>query len=357
MASIVPKFAADNLQVAAREAAKALRAMKKVDPRDRYVLLYPNVDQARVGMGFETLNVPPAEAVYDQASDLLKFDIRKLCLSGPREELMDSFVNRSIATYVTSHATMAKLAHEKPETIQYCKAAGGIGVGFVNSLVFSNAMTFQDGLLLVRKQAKAMERAAKVVPSAKLRIRVRPATRLFRVCQAAEEHCIKLGLHPEISACSVTKRISPHVVEVGGHEEAIKYLEKEGTDLFEFRHFKRVSNSKPAYHTKLMGPARTFLLGYIDFKIESDPEYLKEPSTCSVYSATAGCRLRSVKNIKKDLCDYATKPLLVEQLLNCLFTRPTNLAQPNIFVLWDRNLMDNLLKVNRRAHEAATLLK
>lgn len=356
MASVVPKLKSDIVLKTINATARALKELKKVDPRNRHVLIYPNSETVHVGLGLNLLNIPPAEAVFDQANDLLNFDLRKLCLQGPKKDLYDSLVNRSLATYVTSHATMAKLEYEKPEEIQFCKAAGGVGVGFVNSLVFSGAMTFEDGLHLVRRQAVAMEKAAKVVPNAKLRVHLRPATHKGRVCKAAMEHCVDLGIPEEVAICSITKQLSPHIVEIAGHEEAIKFLEKNGTELFEFREMKRAVNIPHAYHTDLMRPVRDYLHVYIDHKIKKNPDYLKEPSTCSVYSATAGYRLRSIKDIKKDLCDYPIKPILIEQLFHCLFARPQKLAQPNIYVLWDRNLLKNLSKVNRLAYEQAKLL-
>jgi len=334
----------------------ALRELKKVDPSDRYVLLFPDSDRVHVGMGLNLLN-SPAEDVFFQAEKLLNKNLLQLCLEGPRSDLRDSLENRSLAAFVTSHALVTKLSHEQKHTIELCKAAGGIGVGFVNSLVFSGAMTFVDGLNLVQKRAQAMERIAKVVPSARLFLRLRPATRKHKVCAAAVEHCLKSGIPKEVAVCSVTKQISPHHIEVGGHEEAIKYLESEGPRLFEFYKIRRLEGDPSAYNTELMRPAQQYIHAYMNQNLKENANYLKDPSTCSVYSATSGCRLRLTKTILQDLCDFPVKPILVEQLLDYLFKRGKGTAMPNTLVVWDKNLFSTLASVNERAYRSARLLR
>lgn len=338
-----------------KDGAKALRELKKVDPRDRYVLLYPDSENVYVGMGLRLLN-SPAEQVYLRAEEIAKKDILRLCLDGPKSELVDSFENQQIAAYVTSHATMTKFAHDKPAAIQFCKGAGGIGVGVVNSLVFSKAMSFENGLDLVQRRAQAMERAAKIVPNAKLRIKLRPATQRWKLCQAAIEECIKQGIPSEIAVCSVTRKTGAQVIEVAGHEKAIEYLENDGARLFEFRDVRRVHRNPQAYYSELMRPASDFIRGYISQRLKEDPDYLREPETCSIYSAVSADRLRHLKDVIEDLHNQPVQGLKVEQLLTKLFTRPQKLAQPNILVMWDKSLMRNLTLVNRKAASSAKLL-
>lgn len=355
MANSVPRVLDRSFIKNIREGSKSLRELKKVNPRERYVLLHPNSDRARPGMAFKILNVRPAEEVFERASEIVKKDLLQMCLQRPAEELESSLENRNIATFVTTEAFMAKLAHERPEVIPISKAAGGIGIGFVNSLVFSKAMSFENGLDLVRRLGQSMDRAAELVPSAKVKVHVLPATSLHLVCKAAAEHCVKLGIPSEIAVCQVTQKVRAHLVEIGGHEEAIKYLEREGERLFRFRICKRVDRIPKAYHTHLMRPAQEFIEGYIKQRQEDDPDYLKEPETCSVYSAIAGQRLRGIRYIVRDLSNFPVKTIKIEQLLTCLFNRPQGLAYPNTLVLYDRQLLKDLEYVNRKARSFAKL--
>lgn len=340
-----------------RRVNEALREVKKVDPRDRYCFIHPDSDQAHVGMGFKLLNITQSEEVYQKSSDIVKKDILKLCLNGPKSELYDSIENRNVATYVTTQATIAKLLSEKPDIQPFCKISLGIGVGFVNALVFHGLMRFEDGLELVQYQGRAMDRAANMIPSAKLRIRLRPATSKSKVCRAAQEHCLRMDIPPHAAICSVTKQMKAHWIEVGGHEEAIKYLETEGQRLFEFFHIQRITKSPQPINTQLMRPVQEFVRGYLDHKIKDNSNYLQSGDSCTVYSSTSGYRCRKAETIKKDLINYPTHPVKMEQVFHSAFKRRKDLAQPNIFVLWDKKIIRDLNVVNRRAAEKAKLVE
>lgn len=340
-----------------KKVSDVLHQVARVDPRDRYCLVYPDADRAFIGMGFKLLNIPASEKVYQSSSELVKKDLLKLCLGGSPSELFGSIENRNLATYVTTHATLTKLLSEKPEVEPFCKISVGIGVGFVNALVFHGAMKYEDGLELVQYQGRAMDRASQMIPSARIRLRIKPATSKLKVCRAAREHCLKIGIPPELAICSVTKLIKPHSFEICGHEEAIKYLETEGLRLFEFYKIHRIRKTPQAVHTEAMRPAELFLEGYIDNKMKENSNYLQPADDFTLYSSVTGFRLRRVERIKQDLVKYPVKPVKVEQVFHRTFTRPASLPQPSTFVLWDKKTLSDLEAVNRRAAANASLVE
>lgn len=218
-------------------------------------------------------------------------------------------------------------------------------------------MTFENGLDLVQRQGIAMDRAAKVVPSARVKVRFMPATSKKLVCSAAIDHCVKQGIPRQIAICNITNQQHAHVLEIAGHEEAIKYLETEGQRLFKFRWISRVQKTPQAFHTSLMNPARDYLRVYIDHRMKEDPNYLKEPESFSAYSSNAGFRQRSVNEIRNDLITYPVRTIKTEQLLHTIYKRPRDMPQPNTLVLWDRELLNNILAVNRLAWNSAKLFE
>lgn len=357
MASSLPKAVprTPSALTAIRIANTALRESKKVDPRDRYVVLYPNYDASHLGMAFKLLGNREAELVFQQVSEMSQRNILKMCIDKDNQELLSSVENKSIAAFTTSHATMAKLAADKPEMVKYTKAAGGIGTGYLNSLVFCGSMTFENAFDLMRRGAQAMDKASAIIPSGRVEIRIRPATSKRLVMQAAKEHCQRLGIPEEVGNCSIAKQVVPHVWEVAGHIEAIKFLETDGLRLFQFKSILR-SKRDDALHTPLMEPVSQFLSAYISDKMKYYPDYLKEPETCSAYSATTGWRTRSIKCVKKDLINFPTRPLLVQQLFDCLYKRPRSLAMPNTLILWDSKLRKNLGYVNRLAAVSSKMI-
>lgn len=333
-----------------------LREIKKVDPTDRYVVIFPDSRNVYPGMGIDLLGFRAVERIYEEASDLAKQNILKLCTKPEDGEITKNLRNEYLAAYVTSHATITKFKFERPHDHEFCKGAGGIGIGILNSLVFSGAMTFQDGLDLLLKYSQAMEKTAQIIPNSRLIVRMKPATNKNRVCQAAIEHCLELGIPEEIAVCSVASHIRQQLVIFAGHEEAIKYIESEGYSLFDFWEMRRDKRMPHAYHSRIMNPAGEFIRAYIDDKLKHNPDYICDPRASSVYSSVYGGRLRFRGHIIKDLYNFPTRPVNIETMLQSMFRRPDDVPQPNSVVPWDRYLMKTLFKVNRKAFVKAKLL-
>ena len=85
----------------------------QTDPRDTSVILFPGQGSQFIGMGRELLSFPNVEAMYRMASDILGYDLLKLCLEGPKSEL-DKTVYCQPAVFVTSLAAIERLKHEQP---------------------------------------------------------------------------------------------------------------------------------------------------------------------------------------------------------------------------------------------------
>ena len=54
------------------------------------------------------------------------------------------------AIYVASLAALEKMKVDSPEIVASCDVAAGLSLGEYTALVFAGAMTFEDGLRLVR---------------------------------------------------------------------------------------------------------------------------------------------------------------------------------------------------------------
>lgn len=69
--------------------------------------------------------------------------------AGPKEKL-DSTVVSQPAIYVSSMAALEKLKQDRPEVVESANVAAGLSLGEYSALAFAGAMTFEDGLALVR---------------------------------------------------------------------------------------------------------------------------------------------------------------------------------------------------------------
>ena len=107
---------------------------------------------------------PAAARLYEQANDILGYDLRKLCFEGPSDELDETVISQP-AIFVTSLACLEKLRAESPDIALACEMTAGLSLGEYTALVFSGVMSFEDGLKLVQKRGQAMQDAADATPS------------------------------------------------------------------------------------------------------------------------------------------------------------------------------------------------
>lgn len=127
--------------------------------------LFPGQGAQHVGMGRQLVErFPLARKLFDQAREILGYDLTELCWNGPAERL-DATVYSQPALYVCSLAALELLKAEHPGVAEACSVAAGLSLGEYTALVFAGAMSFEDGLRVVRRRGEAMQQAADAVPS------------------------------------------------------------------------------------------------------------------------------------------------------------------------------------------------
>jgi len=130
----------------------------------------------------ETL--PGVRRLYDRASEVLGYDLARICFEGPAEEL-DSTVVSQPAIFVTSLAALEALRAESPEVVLSCEAAAGLSLGEYTAMVFAGVMDFESGLTLVQKRGAAMQEAADATPSGMVSILGMERVEVEALCEQA----------------------------------------------------------------------------------------------------------------------------------------------------------------------------
>jgi len=127
--------------------------------------LFPGQGAQYVGMGASiATSLPAAKALFDQASSVLGYDLLGVCTSGPAERLNATDVSQP-AIFVASLAALESLKQTEPDAANGVVAAAGLSLGEYSALVFAGAMSFADGLQVVRERGRAMQAAAEKSPS------------------------------------------------------------------------------------------------------------------------------------------------------------------------------------------------
>jgi [acyl-carrier-protein] S-malonyltransferase len=104
-------------------------------------------------------SLPAARALFDQAAQILGYDLLEVCASGP-VEVLNSTVVCQPALYVASLAALESLRTTEPEALHECVATAGLSLGEYTALTFAGVLTFADGLRLVQRRGEAMQAAS-----------------------------------------------------------------------------------------------------------------------------------------------------------------------------------------------------
>jgi len=115
--------------------------------------VFPGQGSQYVGMGKDLYEqLPEARQRFDQADALLGFSLTKICFEGPEEELKQTKSTQP-AIFLHSMVVAQLLRGER------ASMAAGHSLGEYSALVYAGALTFEDGLRLVRLRGELMQQA------------------------------------------------------------------------------------------------------------------------------------------------------------------------------------------------------
>ncbi len=126
--------------------------------------MFPGQGSQIVGMGKDIADAyPAARETFEQADEFLAFSLSDLCFNGPVDDLNDTY-NTQPALYVCGIATLRALQSERPDAVPAFVA--GHSFGELTALAAVGALTFEDGLRLVRERGRLMNAAGTQHPGA-----------------------------------------------------------------------------------------------------------------------------------------------------------------------------------------------
>lgn len=131
----------------------------------RTAILFPGQGAQAVGMaGALCQALPAAHALFQEAAAVLGYDLLETCVNGPADRLNATDVSQP-AIFVASLAALEQLRATQPDALGEAVATAGLSLGEYSALVFAGALSFADGLKVVKARGEAMQAAAVATPS------------------------------------------------------------------------------------------------------------------------------------------------------------------------------------------------
>ncbi|XP_067933565.1 malonyl-CoA-acyl carrier protein transacylase, mitochondrial-like [Watersipora subatra] len=313
-----------------------------VDPSSTSVLLFPGQGSQFVGMGKKLVASRDALSLYDTASEIVNYDVLKLCLEGPSDELMRTD-KCQVATLVTSIAALQSLQESCPQALESCVAAAGFSVGEYAAHVFAGTLSFEDAVELVESRGKEMQEEAEATDSALMTVFLSHSSKLNYAMKSAIEYC-KVRKQIEHPVCEIANYLFPDVKVIGGNTEALAFIK---TNLKEFG-LKRVKflPVSGAFHTRLMRPAA------IRFKDKLLQTEFKRP-VVPVHSNVHSGADTDLRSIKKHLISQIYSPVKWEQIMHTVYQRRHDTPFPQSYEVGPGGQLGTILKmVNNKAYQS-----
>ena len=198
---------------------------------------------------------------------------------------------------------MERLRADNPGSVDACAATAGLSLGEYTALVHAGALSFEDGLRVVKARAESMSAAANAGrPHGMLSVVGLSDADVEAVCEGARAKC------PD-SVCVVANLLFPQGRVVSGHKDALEEAQRLATAKGALKAVPVAVSG--AFHTSLMAPAREALTAVLDGVTVSDP-------AIPVYSNVTGEPFRDAAHIRELLPRQLVEPVRWEPTLKAL---------------------------------------
>lgn len=151
----------------------------------KVAFVFPGQGSQMVGMGKDLVEMyPVARQIFEEADDILGFKLMDLCFNGPENDLNDT-LNTQPALYVSGIAFLRTLQAERSDALP--AFAAGHSLGEFTALAASGAVSFEDGLRLVRERGRLMKEAGTKNPGAMAALLGLDAPVVSDICDRASQ--------------------------------------------------------------------------------------------------------------------------------------------------------------------------
>lgn len=209
----------------------------------KIAFLFPGQGAQIVAMGKDVAqNFAVADDIFNQANEILGYDIKTLCFEGPQEELNKTNISQP-AIFTVSAAILEVLKTEEKTSFIKADVTAGLSLGEYTALYAAGVMSFEDALKLVDKRGKAMQAAADASKGSMVSILGLDEEKVNALCEEASQGQLlvpanfncpgQIVITGDVEACN-------RAVELAPKYDAVKAIPLAVAG---------------AFHSEMMGPA------------------------------------------------------------------------------------------------------
>jgi [acyl-carrier-protein] S-malonyltransferase len=231
---------------------------------------------------------PSARAVFEQADGALGIPLSRLCFEGPEEKLNDTY-NTQPAILAASIAVLRVLEEQGYDQPTY---VAGHSLGEFSALVAADALSFEEGLKVVRERGRLMKQADDKSPGGMAAIIALDRDVVEKICNDVRE---QTGEYVGIANDNCPGQIVISGTE-SALEQAMAQTKEQGAKVV-----KRLAVSIGA-HSPLMAEAAA------EFRRILEATPFQTPSVPIVANATAG-PLTDPDEIREAVAKQLTSPV------------------------------------------------
>lgn len=287
--------------------------------------VFPGQGAQFEGMGLELKQTSTAAAeVFNQADEILGFELSKLMFYGSAEDLKQTRVTQP-ALFVHAIATLKAKSDVKPD------AVAGHSLGEFTALVANGCLSFEDGLKLVYARAMAMQAACDAVPGTMAAILGLDDDVVEKICASIDEVVVAANYN------------CPGQLVISGSDQGIQIAIRKLTEAGAKRALQLPVGG--AFHSPLMEPAKTSLETEILNTHFADP-------ICPIYQNINALPSMIPTDIRQKLIAQLTGPVRWTQTIQRLIADG---CQEFIEVGGSGKVLSGLIKKVDRNVETSTL--
>jgi [acyl-carrier-protein] S-malonyltransferase len=257
------------------------------DTADVQAWVFPGQGSQQVGMGLDLYqSFPTARRAFQEADEALGLPVSRLCFEGPEDTLRQT-INAQPAIMAVSLACLQ--AALEAGCLQEGTAAfmAGHSLGEYTALVAAGALTFPDGLRLVRERGRLMQEASERVRGAMAAIIGLPEDKVTELCYQTRAEVCNLN--------------SPGQAVIGGTCEAVEHAIEEAKARGARQAIRL--NVSGAFHSSLMRPAAEGMAEAVACTPFADAQ----PPIVANSTAQA---MTSAEAIRRELLEQFRRPVL-----------------------------------------------